>query len=236
MPVVLAAFLASAAAAQPADQVDLEAGRAVVVGNIQAGSPQNACFLCHGLDGAGDSSGAFPRLSGLPAWYLYKQLKDYASKTRPNDIMSPVARALDDAQMRNVAAYYSARTAPYTPLPEVEPGVLQLGGAIAATGSAETGVQACGFCHGELGAGWPPSVPYLAGQYAEYMELQLLLWRDDVRNNDPLGVMEAVAKSLSREEIEAVSLYFESLRPSPDTSSGVGISGKSSEPGTGDLN
>ena len=70
---------------------DLERGRAVAMGAGTTTSSRSACHTCHGMHGAGDSSGAFPRLSGQAAWYLYKQLKDYASGERQNDVMSPVA-------------------------------------------------------------------------------------------------------------------------------------------------
>ena len=42
---------------------DFEAGRAVVVGGKEA--TVTPCFMCHGLDGVGDSAGAFPRSSTI---------------------------------------------------------------------------------------------------------------------------------------------------------------------------
>src|SRR5690349_6885970 len=81
-------------------QPDPAAGRHVVeTGGRQA----QACVSCHGLDGTGDTSGAFPLLTGQSGWYLYKQLKDYASGARPNDTMAPIAQALSDEEMRDVA-------------------------------------------------------------------------------------------------------------------------------------
>jgi cytochrome c553 len=204
-----ACFLAPLAA-QPA--TDINNGRAVVVG---AGLAQGgvACLSCHGVNGAGDGTAAFPRLTSQPAWYLYKQLKDYAAGTRPNDIMSPIAKALDDQQMQDVAAYYEQQQAPYARLPEVDGLTLQQGAALSAVGSAERGIQACVNCHGPAGTGMPPSYPYLAGQYAAYSELQLRLWQEGTRNNDPANVMETIAKLMTPEDIRAVSLYFESVRP-----------------------
>jgi cytochrome c553 len=71
-----------------------------------AGPPQKAeaaCARCHGFDGAGHPSGAFPRLGGQDANYLHAQLKRYADGTRPSGVMAPVARALSDEEMRLVA-------------------------------------------------------------------------------------------------------------------------------------
>src|SRR3546814_11853113 len=61
--------------------------------------------------------------------YMYKQLLDYASGARPNAIMSPIAKALTQAQMEDVSAYYaSIEEAPYFPPPEVDGLTLQHGG------------------------------------------------------------------------------------------------------------
>ncbi|HET8726380.1 MAG TPA: c-type cytochrome [Alphaproteobacteria bacterium] len=213
LPAAMAAFaLAPCAIAQP----DINNGRSVVVGGYMqegASGAQTGCFQCHGLKGEGDPAGAFPRLADQSVWYLYDSLKDYASGARQNAIMTPIAQALSDQQMQDVAAYYAAQEdVPYPPPPKVDPMALQRGAAISAIGAAERGVQACINCHGPSGVGMPPSYPYLAGQYADYMILQLNLWREGRRGGDPLGVMEVIAKQLTNEDIEAVSRYFASVR------------------------
>lgn len=201
---------------------DLERGRAIVVGafTIQ-GTPEpqtGACFQCHGMDGRGDGTAAFPRLTDQVFKYLYDSLRDYASGVRQSPIMEPIARALTDEQMRQVSAYYAAQVdAPYPPPPAVNPQVLQFGGALAAVGSAERGVQACMNCHGPDGVGLPPTYPYLAGQFALYLEGELMDWKTGARRGDGFGIMEDIARRLSDEEIAAVSLYYASLRPASVT-------------------
>jgi cytochrome c553 len=190
---------------------DFEAGRAVVVGGEDASI--TPCFMCHGLDGVGDSAGAFPRLTGQTAFYMYKQLVDYSSEARPNDVMTPIARQLSEPQMADVAFYYSVMDAPYARRPTVEPEVLARGRKIAEDGLPEADLQACNFCHGADGAGNPPLFPYLAGQYAPYTELQLQLFRRGVRANDPLAVMRDIAEDLSDDDIRAGAMYFEWRRP-----------------------
>ena len=106
-------------------------GRAVVVGGEEASV--TPCFMCHGLAGVGDSAGAFPRLTGQAAFYMYKQLIDYASGARPNDVMTPIAREMTEPQMADVAFYYSVLNAPFAPPPVVAPEVLARGRAIACT-------------------------------------------------------------------------------------------------------
>lgn len=191
---------------------DINNGRFVAVGGATQ-DIANACFRCHGLQGAGDSAGAFPRLADQSAWYLFKALQDYASGRRNNAIMTPIAQALTTEQMEDVAAYYaSVKDAPYPPSPEVDPLMLQQGAALSAVGSAEQGVQACVNCHGPEGVGMPPVYPYLAGQHAPYLELQLRLWKEDRRGADPLNVMKTIADQLTDEQVRAVSLYFASIR------------------------
>ncbi len=202
-------------AARDADPV---AGRAVVVGGES--SDVTPCFTCHGLDGGGDGSGAFPRLTGQMAFYLYKQLLDYAAGARPNAVMAPIARAMSGQQMADVALYYSGVGAPAPSPPEAPRALLERGRRIAHDGVPEAGLQACIYCHGAEGQGMPPYFPYLAGQHAIYTELQLRLWKQGVRNNDPLDVMEQIARAMSDEDIRAVALYFESV-PAPAGAAGT---------------
>lgn len=209
----LAAVLVALAAPAAAEEGNVERGRAVVVGAFEGGTPQVACLSCHGLDGAGDGSAAFPRITGQNAWYLYKQLRDYAASTRPNEIMTPVAKALSEGQMQDVAAYYAAQGAPYPDPPEADPLLVQRGGALSAVGSSEKQIQACVACHGPAGTGLPPSGPYLAGQYAGYTELQLRFWQEDRRDNDALDVMATIAKRMTPEDVKAVAAYFAQVRP-----------------------
>lgn len=210
---------------------DLDAGRAVVVGG--ADGAITPCFMCHGLDGVGDSAGAFPRLTGQAAFYMYKQLIDYASEARPHDVMTPIAREMTEPQMANVAFYYSALDAAHARQPAVAPEVLARGREIAENGLPEAGVQACNLCHGADGAGNPPLFPYLAGQYAPYAELQLRLFKSGSRANDGLGVMRDIADGLSDEDIRAVALYFEWLRPAEDDGQGGARAGAPERERTG---
>jgi cytochrome c553 len=147
-------------------------------------------------------------------WYLYKQLIDYASGARPNRIMSGVAARLTEREMEAVSAYYAAIDAPFRPvLGEIEPELLQWGGQLGAIGSPERGIPACVNCHGPQGTGLPPTVPYLAGQYATYMQHQLELWAEGVRDNDAMNVMSSIARQMTEEDMRAVSEYYARVRP-----------------------
>jgi cytochrome c553 len=212
--VLLLAPLA-APAQPPADRTgpDIANGELIAVGGGPGGLA-TACFTCHGIRGEGDAAGAFPRLAGQYAFYLYKQLRDYAAETRPDAVMSPIARQLGDADMADVAAYYAAIVdAPYGAPPRVDARVLQHGRELAARGDPARGIEGCANCHGVEGRGMAPSFPYLAGQHAAYTRRELELWQQGLRRNDPLHLMEDIARRMTAKDIEAVALYFATVQP-----------------------
>lgn len=182
------------------------------------------CFQCHGAAGAGKVGADFPRLTRQSYAYLYESLRNFASGLRPNPTMHQVASSLTDQAMRDVAAYYAsvepqtheqAAAAEALAHPDFEE--LQKGAVLAAVGDASRGIQACGNCHGPQGAGLPPTYPYLAGQYADYLEAQLKAWKNGGRHGDPLDIMGRIAMQLSDDEVHQVSQYYASIRPSQPT-------------------
>ena len=212
---IVAALTCLAAEAALADPAEIRAGRLLVEGQ---GLPKDmACADCHGVSGQGNRSPVHPRLAGQSRFYLRKQLDDFASGARPSDDMAPIARALTEEQREEVAAYYAAvEDVPYPSQPEADPALLQNGGVLSAVGAPGRRIRACETCHADAGTGIPPSYPYLAGQFAEYTERQLRLWKDGRRRNDPLNVMADIAKELSDEEIRALALYFARVRVPQD--------------------
>lgn len=218
--IALAICTASAAAGVellgvPAEPRQVESGRAVAAGAGGQGQP-GACFSCHGFDGAAQAAAGFPAIGGQSAEYLHQQLVRYASGDRPNPIMGPIASALSEAQRRDVAIYYAAQPVPpFGSRPQGDPALLQHGAILSASGSAESGVQACQNCHGPAGVGIAPSYPRLAGQPEGYLAAQLRAWRSGERPGDPpLHSMASIAKRLTDRDIEAVALYFASVRTS----------------------
>ena len=98
-----------------------------------------ACVRCHGIDGGGRPSGAFPRLDVQSPDYLARALEEYASGVRPSGIMQPVAAALDGSGIERLARHYSEQsaTAPVRAA-EAERDLLELGRRIAAEGFSPT--------------------------------------------------------------------------------------------------
>jgi cytochrome c553 len=190
---------------------DAKRGAVIAAQGTRTGAP--ACAQCHAFNGVSDASGAFPRITGQSAYYLAQQLRDFTSGVRVNAIMSPIAKALSPGDIADVAAYYAAASAPFLPLAHPDPTFVKRGEELAKVGSAARGIQACDNCHGPGGAGQPPAIPYLAGQYASYIALELRMWQRGFRKNSP-DAMGVVAKKLTDDEIAAVAAYYQQVRGS----------------------
>ena len=196
-------------AGKPARQPDANRGEIVVAQGTATGAP--ACAQCHAFSGGSDSSGAFPRIAGQSAAYLSQQLRQFRSGLRANAIMSPIARALSPEDIEDVAAYYAGLETPYPPLAGADQDLVKKGEQLAEGGNPAKGIPGCAVCHGAGGAGQPPTIPYLAGQYATYTGLQLRTWQRGFRGNSP-EAMALFAKKLDDQEIAAVAAYYQQVR------------------------
>lgn len=70
-----------------------------------------AYTACHGQTGI-SVSGDIPNLAGQKAKYLVSQLKAFKAGTRKNPLMSVMAGQLSEADMANVAAFFSSLSGP----------------------------------------------------------------------------------------------------------------------------
>lgn len=203
----LGLVVAAAAPAAPLSAA-AAAGKALAL----HGAPNvSACAVCHGLQGDGKRRQGYPRLAGQDAAYLLHELQSFQNSSRQNGIMQPIAKRLVPLQMREVAAWYAAQPAlPPGPV-HASAATLARGAELVQHGDGAQGVPACRNCHGVDGLGAGPVFPRLAGQYAGYQETELHNWRRGFRQNDPLGLMRAVAQHVPARDIRAVSVYLASL-------------------------
>jgi cytochrome c553 len=193
---------------------DAKHGAIIVAQGTAAGAPP--CAQCHAFNGVSDASGAFPRLAGQSAYYLAKQLRDFASGERASAIMSPIAKALSPDDVADVAAYFASVNAPFLPLKAADAARVKRGEELAKVGSVERRIQNCDNCHGPEGAGEPPAIPYIAGQYAHYIAFTLQMWQQGFRKNS-LNTMGVIAKKLDDQEIAAVAAYYQQVRSTLET-------------------
>jgi cytochrome c553 len=209
--------LAQSSSSQP------DAKRGVVIA-AHGTSQVPACAQCHPFTGGSDSGGAFPRIAGQSAYYLAKQMHDYTSSTRANAIMSPISKALSANEIADVAAYYASVDGQFPPFAAGDASIVEKGKQLARVGDATRAVQACNNCHAPDGAGATPAIPYLAGQYAQYISSQLQMWKRGMRNNSPES-MAPIAKQLDDQQITAIAAYYQQVRgnqQAPDTTDASG--------------
>lgn len=160
--------------------------------------------------GQGDG-GATPRLAGLEAGYLRKQLEDYATGLRQDAIMQPISRRLSPVARSAVSDYYAGLgRQTHSPAEPGDPAQLRLGARLYAVGAPSRGLRPCAACHGRPEVGWGAATPALGGQPAAYTAEQLRRWRGGERRNDPRGVMADQAQRLDGREIEAVAGFLAS--------------------------
>jgi cytochrome c553 len=68
---------------------------------------EEVCKACHGADGNTALTPETPRLGGQYYDYLVHSLQAYRKGTRENPLMSPMAKPLTDAEISDVAWYFS---------------------------------------------------------------------------------------------------------------------------------
>ncbi|MBU1396293.1 MAG: cytochrome c4 [Gammaproteobacteria bacterium] len=191
---------ASTPAVGPASKGDPKAAESIV---------NQVCAACHAVDG-NSAAAANPKLAGLNAEYLNKQLNDYKSGARKNPIMTSMVAKLSPQDMLNLAAYYSAK--------QPKPGTAKdqqlalLGQKIYRGGVQGAGVPACASCHGPQGKGIPTQFPRLAGQHGDYIYTQLNAFRVEARANDAAKMMRSIAAKMTDADMKAVSAYIQGLR------------------------
>ena len=166
-----------------------------------------SCVGCHGA--AGNSTiTQNPKLAGQHAEYVVKQLVDFKGPERNNPVMSGIAKAMSEQDMKNVAAYLDKQVS--KPGAAKNKDTVEAGKKIYRAGIAEKNVPACAGCHGASGAGIPAQFARLAGQHQDYTAAQLIAFRSGARKNS--AQMTTIAKRMSDDEIQAVSDYIAGLK------------------------
>lgn len=170
------------------------------------------CTACHQADGSGmniPGGESWPRLAGLDAEYISKQLHDFQNGRRQSLSMEPFANMLDEQQIADVALYYSEMdVTPAQGGGDADETLLVRGEKLALQGDWDAYIVSCRSCHGPNGNGVGSDFPAIASQHAGYISDQLHAWKNNERSNDPQNLMGAIAKRMSDEDIRAVSAWY----------------------------
>ncbi|MBT8079610.1 MAG: c-type cytochrome [Gammaproteobacteria bacterium] len=173
------------------------------------------CTVCHGMQLRGIEQLQAPRLSGMDAWYVRKQLdafsknwrgahaKDYAGME-----MRPMAAILSAPEIAEAADFVSKTR---SPMPEAT-----------VAGDAVRGEKlytSCGVCHGTRAEGNEGlGAPALVGGSDWYLARQIRNFRDGIRGASPADMygvqMRAAASVLPDDDaVDDIVAYLNTLQP-----------------------
>lgn len=214
---LLAALAVTAFVTLPATA---RADAAAATAAAEAGAAKAAvCSACHGANG-NSMNPEWPNLAGQGSAYTTEQLKLFRAGHRNNLVMYPLAMALTDEDIRDLAAYFARQTP--TGL-EADPATLELGKRLYRGGDLERGIPSCTGCHGPNGLGnLTAGYPKLRGQHATYTLKQLNDYGTEQRYLDVATgaktrsrnghMMTTISKRLSEEDKKALASYIQGLR------------------------
>jgi len=190
--ILLTASIAVGSAPSLSPAADLEAGRRKAV----------SCVACHGPDG-NSTNPTVPSIAGQVGIYLHWQLLLYRDKRRADPQMAPIAAALSETDMADLAAFFAAqRPAPPRATPPDAPRV--------ETGRRLAESYHCNECHGRDFAG-REYAPRLRGLSREYLVAQMRGFKARTRG-DLDGAMTQAAQPVADADIEPLADYIGAVK------------------------
>ena len=180
------------------------------MGDATAGQAKTAvCAACHGPNG-NSAAPNFPKLAGQGERYLLKQLTDIKDGKRQVLEMTGQLTNLTDQDLADIAAYYAQQK---NSVGAADPALVARGQALFRGGDLSKGLPACTGCHAPDGVGNAAAgFPHLGGQHADYIEKQLIGFREGDRTNDgDTMTMRSISAKLSNKDIKALASYIQGL-------------------------
>jgi len=166
-----------------------------LTGNAAAGKERaTSCASCHGAEGISPND-TWPNLAGQNAAYIARILGAYRSGDQKDVAMTPLAQALSEADIQDLAAYYGGLSC------KAAPSASPVGDAAAGKALAAN----CAGCHGETGISGNPAWPNLAAQKPGYLVNVLKAFKAGLRK-DPM--MAGVSRGLSDADMANLAAYY----------------------------
>lgn len=160
----------------------------------------NLCAACHG-DNGNSSNPAVPSLAGQPAQFIATSLFMFREGNRKDDQMTPMAKPLKNAEMNELAAWFSKQQAA-APTHKSKPESVAAGAGLAKKYN-------CSQCHGPRMLG-QQHIPRIAGQQYEYLRTQLRLFKAQTRAEID-GNMTAAIQAVPVADLETLADYLAGL-------------------------
>jgi len=188
--VVLAALAAPASlAAQAAPANTAEGGAPDPTTDREFSAKLSVCNACHDVSGRRKYA-SIPVIWGQQENYLLKQLREFESGARTDEVMLWMAKSLTPQELRVAATYFAKQTWPAR-------------SAGAASPPPPPGIAGCQGCHDTAAA------PRLAGQSYEYLVEAMRRFAEGERKNS--GIMMKMMPSIPPAEREAMARYLSGL-------------------------
>ena len=159
------------------------------------------CATCHGEQGT-PINHTTPVIWGQNEGYIYLQLRDFKSGARKNALMNPIAAQLEKDDQLALAAYFSKQKWPNLQQPAAPRD-------IAAKAQSAISSVGCIGCHLDHFQG-DGTTARLAGQWQDYLQTQMMAFRDGSRGNNP--GMSDLMKATPTDDIAALSQYLAGLQ------------------------
>ena len=158
------------------------------------------CAACHGADG-NSTIPTIPSLAGQPKQFIVSALFMFREGRRKNDQMTPFVEQLKNADLNDLALFFSSQKMTAPTRTTAADNVAQ--------GKAITEKNNCVACHTATLVG-QQHIPRLAGQQMEYLREQLKLFRASKRA-DFDGTMTSAVQGLTPSDIEILADYLSGL-------------------------
>lgn len=187
-----------------------------VAGDAAKGRSRSAelyCDACHGVNGNSQTA-EWPSLAGQNTVYLARQLELLRSGERLSAEMQPIALTLNDKDIADLAAHYSAQSVITRAAGGYES---KTGESLYRDGDPARAIPACSSCHGAAGQGNPATGdPAVRAQQPDYSSRQLEAYAQRTRyaadrKNGNLEIMYEIAEKLTPEEIRGLADYLHAM-------------------------
>lgn len=162
-----------------------------------------ACIACHGPGGISQMAET-PSLAGQPDGFLQWQLVFFRGGQRKSPVMQPMAEALKDDDIRNLAAYFAAQKPP-----KVDPAA-KPDEALVAAGRKVAQANRCASCHKDDFAG-TQATARLAAQREDYLLKALRDFKAGRRIGGGIAAMADVVQPLQDEDLKALAHFMAHL-------------------------
>lgn len=160
----------------------------------------NACAGCHGTLGA-SAGPSMPSLAGQSRLAIVEAMKGFKSGERPATVMGRLAKGYSDADIDAMADFFARQ--------KLFPGSGSADAAKAARG-AELHQRHCARCHVEDGKEIKDNSPIVAGQWVQYLEIQMHDYAAGKRKMFDRKAEQM--KTLSPGDLEAIAHFYASVK------------------------